>query len=572
MANKTDNLPDFLQDYASLFSHFQGQMDGLTTVQIGDKFASLAEHLIPHTEAGSDFERATKSKKSWDKGVDLIFQHKEINGVELRVQSKYTISSVDDVDLIISKFQEYDSKDATNKQHELDLLGSLEEDSRQTSKYLIITSSKILNIIAKFLESQRPSRFFLERIKKEKRFHYIDGIEILTTIQSIYRSTYIRPQETKLIFQTPHIRVNNVYIGVLPCNELRRVYEEAGDSIFFENIREWLGFQGKKVKSGGVRETVNEAIASTLEDSPEKMLERNNGIVIRASQVEETSNSSLKLRDASIVNGCQTTMSVFFVNPADGHVLAKIVETEDSWEIAKAANFQTEIERIELELARYLRPQLARSVGAENNFKFDQKEVTKGKSAFALLDQIYKDEICYDELKSIFIGLFSRSANNAISPNYTELRIDVLQNFERDSEKSKFLEALFVLHSKSSTAMESLKDGLLKPEIMDLFKRFWKEDKPSYRAFVTLLAIFSALDKKNRRFEDYNDIKSGIIKLAGQIEIDPGEYIETYIKAFKTIALDVLKGSEDKDKMLQSMYHHIGSMNFENALLSMSLL
>lgn len=170
MANKTDNLPDFLQDYASLFSHFQGQMDGLTTVQIGDKFASLAEHLIPHTEAGSDFERATKSKKSWDKGVDLIFQHKEINGVELRVQSKYTISSVDDVDLIISKFQEYDSKDATNKQHELDLLGSLEEDSRQTSKYLIITSSKISNIIAKFLESQRPSRFFLERIKKKNAF------------------------------------------------------------------------------------------------------------------------------------------------------------------------------------------------------------------------------------------------------------------------------------------------------------------------------------------------------------------------------------------------------------------
>ncbi|WP_081320045.1 AIPR family protein [Pseudomonas rhizoryzae] len=572
MQTKNDGLPEFLQDYGSLLSHFQGQMEGLNTVEMGDKFAELAEHLIPHTEPGADFERATKSKKSWDKGVDLIFQNKENSEIELRVQAKYTISGIDDLDIIFSKFQEYESNRNNSSQGELDLSGIEHSNHPPKDCYLIITASKASTLIEKFSKSLRPSKFFLEKIKKEKRFSIIDGLEILHTIQSIYKSVYIRPQSTSISFDNAYIKINNVYIGALPCSELRKIYEESGDAIFFENIREWLGFQGKKVKSGGVRETVNEAIASTLEESPEKMLERNNGIVIRASKVNETSGFSLNLEQASIVNGCQTTMSIFFVNPSSGHVLTKIVETEDSWEIAKAANFQTEIERIELELARYLRPQLARAVGAENNFKFDNQVATGGKSAFSLLDQVYKDEICYDELKSIFIGLFSRSANNAISPNYTELRIDLLQSFERDPEKSSFLESLFILHNKSSNAMETLKDGLLKPEITDLFRRFWREDKPSYRAFVALLAIFSSLEKRDRRFESYSELKKGITSLAGQIEADPSTYIETYIKAFKTIALDVLKGKEDKDKILQSMYHHIGSMNFENALLSMSLL
>lgn len=265
------------------------------------------------------------------------------------------------------------------------------------------------------------------------------------------------------MLEKSHLHLGNVYIGIVPCHELSKIYQETGDSIFFENIREWLGFQGNKVKSGGIRETVNEAIAATLDESPEKMLERNNGIVLRASKITVISDNELSLQDASIINGCQTTMSIFFANPKSGHILAKFVETNDSWEIAKSANFQTQIERVELELARYLRPQLVRVVGAETSYKVGTSNTPQNKSAFSILDQIYKDEIRYDELKSIFVGLFSRSANNAIAANYTEFRIDLLKSFEEDSEKNIFLESLFLIHNKSVAAMEELKDGLFEP-------------------------------------------------------------------------------------------------------------
>lgn len=570
MSSVPTGLPDFLSDYGSFYSHLQGQMDGLSNVAIGDKFASLAEHLIPHTEIGQDFERSVKSKLSWDKGVDIVFKHRTEADVELRVQSKYTISTVDDIDLIISKFKDYEGF-TTKAQGELDLLFSGEEKKEIQNSYAIITASKIESLISKYKTTKRPSLEFFKKLEDEGRFEYIDGHEILKTFQSVYRSAYIRPHSIKVRLSTPPIQIGNVYIGVIPCPELRRVYEDAGDSIFFENIREWLGHQGNKVKSGGRRETVNEAISTTLDESPEKMLERNNGIAIRAATISLSNNCELSLTDASIVNGCQTTMSVYFSNPESGHVLAKFVETSDSWEIAKAANFQTPIERVELELARYLRPQLVRMVGAETNYKFENPTSNKN-SAFTILDQIYKDEICYDELKAIFIGLFSRSANNAISANYTELKVDFLKDFEEDPDKSHFLESLFLLHSHSASAMESLKEGFLKPEVTDLFKRFWKEDKPSYRAFISLLAIFSSLEKKQNDINDYTNLKSGVLELSGRTEAMPEAFKATYIKAFKSIALDVLKSNEDKDKMLQSMYKHIGSINFDNALLAMSLL
>lgn len=133
--NNSNDLPEFLLDYGSLYSHLQGQMEGLNTVQIGDKFATLAEHLIPHTESGQDFERSTKSKRSWDKGVDISFKHRTEADIELRAQVKYTISSVDDIDLIISKFRDYENTTKNSKQGELNF--NSEQKKPRNSKQLL---------------------------------------------------------------------------------------------------------------------------------------------------------------------------------------------------------------------------------------------------------------------------------------------------------------------------------------------------------------------------------------------------------------------------------------------------
>ena len=160
MSNLQNDLPDFLSGYGSLYNHLQGQMEGLNTVQIGEKFSTLAEHLIPHTESGQDFERSIKSKLSWDRGVDISFKHRTEADIELRAQVKYTISAVDDIDLIISKFRDFESSTKEKKQGELDFLSDTQKNPTIQNTYLIVTASRISNIISKYEKTQRPSLSF----------------------------------------------------------------------------------------------------------------------------------------------------------------------------------------------------------------------------------------------------------------------------------------------------------------------------------------------------------------------------------------------------------------------------
>src|SRR5205085_10532813 len=109
-------------------------------------------------------------------------------------------------------------------------------------------------------------------------------------------------------------------------------------------------------------------------------------------------------------------------------VLVKIVEASDSWDIAKAANFQNRVEQIELELARYIRPQEVKTIGNKAGIHVEQDNMNT--SVFDVFDSIYQDKVAYEEIYYLFIGLFSRTINNVVSANYTELRSDLLGALE----------------------------------------------------------------------------------------------------------------------------------------------
>ncbi|WP_080509122.1 AIPR family protein [Chromobacterium violaceum] len=565
---ESNDYPDFLSDYGSLIDHLNSQMEDLSTTEKGDKFATLAEYIVPNIDFGIRFEKSKKSKKSWDKGVDIRFQSIDSDKIELRIQSKFTISKVDDIDSIISKFSSYDTiTEDENAQQNL----NLDLENCQPHQYLIFTTSKIENLIKLYEKSQRPSLKFYEKIKENNLFHTIQGEDLLTQIRSIYRQAYVPPKEIRITLSHPFIQEKNVFIGVTKTEEVKRIYKQTGDSIFFENIREWLGVQGGKLKSGGKRETVNEAIASTLEESPEKMLERNNGMTFKATAIKIISDSIISLENPSIVNGCQTTMSIVSSETANAHVLLKCIETEDSWEIAKAANFQNPIERVELELARYIRPQLLKYIGAKGRFKVTDSNQYKT-SAFSLLSNIHRDEVIYEEVKSVFIGLFSRLPNNAIGANYTDLRFDMLSDFENDENKSEFIEALFAINIKSTDSIEKLDQSIQNNDVREFFKRFWDDNKPSYRATLGLLSIFKTANIKKDEVNNYQTLKNKIITLAKAIDASPTEFSENYINGFKIIAIGVLNKDEDKNKILQGMYKEIRGLNFETTIMRMSII
>src|SRR5207244_4007116 len=93
----------------------------------------------------------------------------------------------------------------------------------------------------------------------------------------------------------------------IPGEALRFVYDKYGARLLEANVRSFLSATGK----------VNKGIRDTLKDTPERFMAYNNGIVIVADEIQlgQTSDGGpglLWLKGMQIVNGGQTTASIYF--------------------------------------------------------------------------------------------------------------------------------------------------------------------------------------------------------------------------------------------------------------------
>ena len=98
----------------------------------------------------------------------------------------------------------------------------------------------------------------------------------------------------------------SVYLAIINGDLLAALYDEFRDRLLEKNVRSFL-----QVKGG-----VNKGIRDTLRDEPDMFLAYNNGISVTAESVEivrdENGKPSIKrIRDMQIVNGGQTTASIF---------------------------------------------------------------------------------------------------------------------------------------------------------------------------------------------------------------------------------------------------------------------
>jgi len=306
MTTKTNDLPPFVRSYGELYSHLQSEFDPLTSNERGDHFLEFAERVVPHTEVGERFELPKKRQKTHDKGVDLECESLDKSGL-LSIQSKYTISGVDDLDLIISKFEAYEANHLVKPTPPQSLFAFNEDDdsSGPTIQFMIVTASDLKTIVAKYERSRRPAVAFYEKLVSQGRLHIVDGPKLLPILQRTYRKAHFLPADMRLPLAKDFIQMGNVYVGIIAGTALKALHDEFGDAIFLENIREFLGRTSGKVVSGEGRVTVNEAIAETLQSAPELFLARNNGITFRARIITELDTKTLKLEDASIVNGCK---------------------------------------------------------------------------------------------------------------------------------------------------------------------------------------------------------------------------------------------------------------------------
>jgi hypothetical protein len=596
-------IPSFLTDYGTFYSHIQSQLEELKPQEKGKVFAEFVQGLVRHTEIGKYFESPKLRQPTHDEGVDLECQ--SLDGSQsLYIQAKYTIRGVDDLAEIFDKFKSFEDerkKDDTNltvnRQLVFDEVRVDKNGKRSGGKishYMVFTASKLLETekMSKYEESKRTSVNFYKNLKSEERIHIYDGCKILPIARTAYIKQHIIPSNIDLPLVNPFIRMENVYIGVIAGSQLKALYNDFGDSLFLQNLREWLGPNTGNVPMAG-RETVNQAIARTLKEAPDKFLARNNGITFRASSILEKDEKTLKLEEASIVNGCQTTMSI--VNNGnvqeDCHVLVKIVETPDAWDIAGAANFQTKVDRIDLDIARYIRPQAIAAAAVQFGIRL-KKPSNIPASVFAVFDSIARTEIIEDEIRALFIGLFSRTPNNAIEINYADLRTDVLQEYGSDSNKDNVLYMLFVINENTCKSAEKVKEAYQKAAermskkqgrektvtISDLFQRFWNDNvkkAPNYRAFLTILAACGCAGENiygNHNEITYQNILDFLKKVATIIENEPEVFVRYYRKAFMSLAVKLIDPDSGIDKILQMMHANIKSAKFDNLYLILDTL
>jgi len=93
---------------------------------------------------------------------------------------------------------------------------------------------------------------------------------------------------------------HEVFMGVVSGITLAKLYERFGIPLLDGNVRHFLGQVGP-----------NRGIAETLEESPEHFCSYNNGITMVAEEATISGNSIVSASGASIVNGGQTTVSIF---------------------------------------------------------------------------------------------------------------------------------------------------------------------------------------------------------------------------------------------------------------------
>ncbi len=117
------------------------------------------------------------------------------------------------------------------------------------------------------------------------------------------------------------------WVFTMQGNDMGKLYKEMGDRLFARNIR---GYQGKT--------EVNKSIAATLRDEPTNFWYYNNGVTIicdESKEITERGRKKLRVTNAQIINGQQTTRILSEKRESRATILAKVIVVPRDTQTAK---------------------------------------------------------------------------------------------------------------------------------------------------------------------------------------------------------------------------------------------
>lgn len=149
-----------------------------------------------------------------------------------------------------------------------------------------------------------------ESIAGQKVFFRVIDINYLFNVSSKTRIP-IEIRFNEIASPLPCIKADSeneeyqTYLAIIPGETLAKIYEQYGSRLLEQNVRSFLQFTGK----------INKGIRKTILEEPHMFLAFNNGIAATADYVEVsdtlTGKSIAYVRDLQIVNGGQTTASIY---------------------------------------------------------------------------------------------------------------------------------------------------------------------------------------------------------------------------------------------------------------------
>jgi len=131
------------------------------------------------------------------------------------------------------------------------------------------------------------------------------------------------------------------YLALIPGVTLANIYEEYGSRLLEQNVRSFLQFTGK----------INKGIRKTIKEESHMFLAFNNGIAATADELKLITSSSgqqeiVWAKDFQIVNGGQTTASIYHTWKKDKVEIDKIFVQTKLTVIKKRDNFDEIVNRI----------------------------------------------------------------------------------------------------------------------------------------------------------------------------------------------------------------------------------
>ena len=309
-------------------------------------------------------------------------------------------------------------------------------------KFVIISDGKA----TRSLKEIPPEKFN----KIDFEYNVID-IDYLFAIYKNESQNIDSEIDTNLTF----LKINNKndsyesYLSVLPGDLIYDIYDKYGKKILEQNVRTFLQFRG----------AVNKGLKNTIENAPEMFFAYNNGITATATSLEIKNNKIMKIHNFQVVNGGQTTSSIYAAKKKNGIDLSKInVQMKLS-----VVNPEYNVGNFVSKIAEYANTQNKVNPSdffSNSPFHKDMKSHSKRLWAPASGGKQKRTRWYYERVRGEYLN------------EQAYLNVAEKNKFQLENPKTQYFEKTFISKSENSW---KLKPNIVAKGATESFKRFTEE-------------------------------------------------------------------------------------------------